>query len=236
VIKRLEFAVRRAEMTAGDVVRAWRETFSADAGAPTEARPRRIVLCATLSHSTSAARHDAIALEWFTDDEHLRRFEQWRAMATGPVSDVVEPAGSAVIVAHELVLRGEEWLGRRWPYDRPRYKHMALARRAAGLTPAEFSARWRGHAGRATRAADDRAVEIPRDVLGVAYVQDHPLPREGVDWAYDAVNEVYFEDLDGLRRREQWFDDNLDSDGRGDDIFGQRWFLSAREEVLLDSD
>ncbi len=223
-------------MTAGDVAPAWREILSADAGAPTEARPRRIVLCVTLPHSTSAPRHDAVALEWFTDDDHLRRFEQWRATATSSVPAVVEPAGGAVIVAHELVLRGEEWLGRRWRDDRPRYKHIALARRAAGLTPAEFAARWRGHAGRATRAADDRAVEIPGDVLGVAYVQDHPLPRDGVDWAYDAVNEVYFEDLDGLRRREQWFDVNLKSDGRGDDIFGQRWFLSAREEVLLDSE
>ena len=113
---------------------------------------------------------------------------------------------------------------------------MALARRAAAPHARASSRRaGAGTPGRRRRAADAQAVEIPGDVLGVAYVQDHPLPREGVDWAYDAVNEVYFEDLDGLRRREQWFDANLTGDGRGDDIFGERWFLSVREEVLLDS-
>ncbi len=235
MIKRLEFAIGRAETTADDTAPAWREIVSADAGAPPEARPRRIALCVALPHSATVPRHDAVALEWFSDDDHLRRFEQWRA-ATNVAPGVVEGVGSAVIVARELVLRGEEWLGRRWRDDRPRYKHMALARRAGHLTPAEFAARWRGHAGTARRAADERSVEIPGDALGAAYVQDHPVPRDGADWVYDAVNEVYFEDLDGLRRREQWFDANLSGDGRGDDIFGERWFLSAREDVLLGSD
>jgi hypothetical protein len=34
-----------------------------------------------------------------------------------------------------------------------------------------------------------------------AYIQNHPLVMPVRDWAYDAVNEVYFDDVDGLLAR-----------------------------------
>ena len=77
---------------------------------------------------------------------------------------------------------------------------MALARRASALTATEFSERWRSHAGHlgpklrsAGVTSDSSAPQllvIPADVRGLAYIQNHPLPRAGGEWAYDAVNEV----------------------------------------------
>ena len=49
--------------------------------------------------------------------------------------------------------------------------------------------------------------------------------------AYDAVNEVYFDDLDGLRRRVGWFRDNRVG-AAADDLFGATWFLAVREQVI----
>jgi hypothetical protein len=102
---------------------------------------------------------------------------------------------------------------------------MAVARRAPGLTPAEFSARWQRRAGRVG------ATPIPEVARGCAYAQNHPLPRPGGDWRYDAVNEVWFDDEDALRTRIAWLDEAV---GRGDDddLVGEASFLAVREDVL----
>jgi hypothetical protein len=62
-------------------------------------------------------------------------------------------------------------------------------------------------------------------------VQNHPLPTTGADWAYDAVNEVYFDDLAGLRTRIAWFAQHFDGVGE-DDLVGESWFVAVREEAL----
>jgi hypothetical protein len=108
---------------------------------------------------------------------------------------------------------------------------MAIAVRADGLTPAEFSARWRDHAGRVRRPGAASASVIPESARGRAYVQNHPCPRTTGEWAYDALNEVYFDDEEGLRARIDWFRENLSGQADGD-LFGRSWFIAAREEVV----
>ena len=172
----------------------------------------RAVVCEVIPElSDPAPPHQWITVEWF-------------ASATMPVASTVPgvPAGRLSVVAEEAVLRGAPWLEQRWRDGGPVVKHMALATRAAGLTQAEFAARWRSHAGTAG------GTPIPDEARGLAYVQNHPVPGE---WPYDAVNEVYFRDLDGLRRRVEWFRRSVPAPADGS-LFGQSWLLAVREVVI----
>lgn len=164
-----------------------------------EGRPLRAVVCRPLDDD-----HEPIVIEWFRDAAHL---------AAAPVDGVV-------VVAEEHVLRGADWLARRWADGGPRFKHMAVAQRADGLTPAEFQARWRDRAGTVG------ATPIPDEAKGLAYVQNHPVPGA---WAYDAVNEVWFDDEASLAVRVRWFAEHLA--GQEDDLVGQHRFLRVVEEV-----
>jgi hypothetical protein len=130
------------------------------------------------------------------------------------------PAGH--LLAGEHILRGEKWLARRWRDGGDTLKHMALATRATGLTPAEFSRRWRSHSGTA------RTAVIPGEARGLAYVQNHPVPG---DWPYDAVNEVYFDDAHGLKARVAWFRANVPDPADGV-LFGQSWLIAVREVIV----
>jgi hypothetical protein len=109
---------------------------------------------------------------------------------------------------------------------------MALARRAAGLTPGEFSERWKGRAGTISSGAGP-PITIPERARGLAYVQNHPRAGTGVN-AYDALNEVYFDDVDALRARIEWFDQNL-RDRAEADLVSESWFVAASEEMLWSS-
>jgi hypothetical protein len=216
VIKRITFTSR-----AGDVL----HEVSAATSAPDDARPARVTVCTALPGlGDGEPEHEVIAFEWFTDVARLQRFEAWLA-----AEDVTrDPA--PVVVADELVLRGADWLQRRWQDGGEELKHMALALRAPDLSPAEFSARWRSHAGRTGRAGAP-ALVIPQEARGRAYVQNHPRPRPAGDWPYDAVNEVYFDDLEGLQTRIDWFRENVEPEG--DDLVRASWFVAASEEVLI---
>jgi hypothetical protein len=208
---------------------AWRAAATAALSAPADVRPVRAAACTALPDIFPDPRFDAIGLEWFADAAHLARFASWLASPQGAaVSEALsgaEPGTGPVIVAREHALRGADWLERRWREGGARLKHMAIARRAAGLTAAEFSDRWRSRAGRVG------TVPIPERARGRAYVQNHPLPGAGADWAYDAVNEVYFDDLAGLRTRIAWFAEHFDGVGE-DDLVGESWFVAVREEPL----
>lgn len=198
--------------------------------APDDARPARVTLCFTLADVDGCdGRHDGIAFESFADAAHLARADAWLDAAAGQAYLVAlgaasDPAASAVVVVDEQVMRGAEWLEQRWRDGGDAFKHMAVAMRAKGLTQAEFSARWRSRAGRVG------TTPIPDEARGLAYAQDHPVPRVTGEWPFDAVNEVWFDDLDGLRRRVEWFRENL-ADGE-DDLVRESWFVVAREEVL----
>ena len=102
----------------------------------------------------------------------------------------------SVVVADAVVLRGADWLERRWHDGGTEFKHMALAV-AAPTASRRPSSRTLARSRRAGPAADRRPTAIPDDVRGLAYVQNHPLRGRRRVAAYDAVNEVYFDDLDG---------------------------------------
>jgi hypothetical protein len=128
-------------------------------------------------------------------------------------------------------MRGGEWLGYRWQQDGDKLKHMAIAHRARGLTPAEFSERWKNRAGTVQLAGQANAITIPDRARGLAYVQNHPQIRPDGEWAYDAFNEVYFDDEESLRQRVDWFNETL-RDQTEQDLVSEGWFVAAREEVL----
>jgi hypothetical protein len=195
--------------------------------APPETRPGRVVVCTVLSDATPDAVHDGIGIEWFTDEAHLAGFESWLLspagrLVEGLLTDAVDLAASPVIVAEEHILRGAEWLEQRWRDGGEKLKHMAIARRAAGLTAAQFSERWKSRAGKVGQ------VTIPAAARGLAYVQNHPVRVRDGSRAYDALNEVYFDDLEGVRNRMAFFAESPSED----DLVGENWFVVAREEVL----
>ncbi len=235
MIKQFTFVNRQPDLSAAAFPGLLHEVFRPRAGAPLPARPLRAALCTALPGEGPPPRHDAVSLEWFEDEAHLERFEEWRS-AAAPTQRSAGPLEASrpgtVVVATEVVRRGADWLRARWSEGGPKFKHMALARRADHLTPAEFSRRWQAHAGTISRSGAAGDLVIPDDARGLAYVQDHPVPRREGGWAYDAVNEAYFDDLAGLQLRAGWFEQNVGRDAQ-EDLVGDRWFLCVREDVLV---
>ena len=213
----------------------WRAAQATVATAPAGVRPDRVALCTSLPEVIADPRHDGIALEWFRDADHLARFEAWLASPqTRSVSDDLGQAldldRSPVVVADEVVMRGADWLAARWGRSADVVKHMAIARKAAGLTSEEFSQRWKSRAG-TVGSAGGPIVTIPDEARGLAYLQNHPRPIGSGEWAYDALNEVYFESVDSLMVRIRWFEDNL-GDQAETDLISESWFVACREELL----
>jgi hypothetical protein len=174
-------------------------------------------------------RHDGVALEWFGDREHLRRFESWLGTPPGRAvqrlrSEVIELVASPVGVAVERVARGADWLERRWQEGGPKLKQLALATRADGLTLAQFLERWRGRPGPAGRT-------LPDTFRGLASVQNQPLVEGGREWAYDVINEVYFDDVDSLLARVARFEREL-AGGADSDLVRAQWSLAVSEDPI----
>jgi len=187
---------------AEDLRRRWTAALARDPGArPAVGRPVRLALAVPLDQSELPPRFAAIDLQWFAGVTEALANDAWLG-AADPDLCLGSPlfgGSSCQVVADEAVLRGGDYLDARWRLGGERLKMMSFGRRNPRLTPREFSARWRNEAG---RLGDER---IPDDVRGLAYVQNHPVPLDGHEWPLDAVNEVYFERLDHLRRRAEWF-------------------------------
>ncbi len=224
MIKRIRFARLRPGATPED----WRDTMRREAEGGVGAAPLRVVVCEVLSGDSPDALHDGVGIEWFTDADHLARCDEW---AAGRRDEVLDGARSPFLLAEESVMRGADWLARRWRSSTDVLKHMALARRAAGLTSEEFSARWRSRAGTLGSAAGPVLV-IPERAKGQAYIQNHVLPVPPGGWPYDAVNEVYFDDIESLRYRLSWFTENM-SAGAENDLVSTATFLALRESLVL---
>lgn len=238
MIKRISFASRRSDLPSERFGELWTDALGAVLDAPTGSRPLRLTASTTLPElSGPDPKHDGIGLEWFADEAHLERFERWLGTlagqaATERLDDVVASGGSFIVVADEVVMRGADWLDRRWREGGEKLKHMAIALRASDLTPAQFSERWRGRAGQVRRAGASETTAIPDEARGRAYVQNHPRPRASGEWAYDALNEVYFDDVESLRTRIEWFREHLAGQTEAD-LVRESWFLAGRELVLL---
>lgn len=240
MIARFWFASKRAGMEAPEFATAWRDALSGLAEAPGAVRPERLAMCTTLSDvGGPPPRHDGVSIERYADVDALGRFDQWLGgeghahlgRVESFLSSFVDAGRSPVVIVEPVAVRGQAWLEQRMSSDDVHYKHMALAQRTDGLTAAEFSARWRGESGR-VQLGSQPPVAIPAVALGLAYVQNHPIARPTGDWAYDAINEVYFDDVDSMKARIDWFADNV-GDGAAVDIVRRSWFLAVREEVVI---
>lgn len=178
-------------------------------------RPLRVVVCHALHDAIPDQAHEAVVIEWFE---------------TAPPYDPFIDSGD--FEAEEQIGRGADWLEKRWAGGDTKIKHMAIAKRAAGLTPEGFSELWKTRAGTVKAPGGGPVVTIPDVAKGLAYVQNHQLPPPDESWLYDAVNEVYFDDLDSLRQRIAFFDEHL-GDQTEDDLVSESSFLAVREEIVL---
>jgi hypothetical protein len=156
-------------------------------------------------------------IQWFADSSALAAYEAWERDRR---------AVASVVLVEEVIQRGGEWLERRWYNGGRKWKHVALARRAQGISAAEFSTGWRGHAGSAT-TKQGGTVAIPESARGLAYVQNHPAHRASGDWLYDAITEVWFDDPQSVQSRVAWFRDNFVTD----DLFGEATFVTLTEDL-----
>ena len=230
MIKRIRLATAKRGLGREEFAVGWREAVAAAASAPERARPVRLTVSVALPEITADQRHDGVALEWFSDREHLRRFESWLGTPAGRAvqrlrGEVIEDDASPVVVTSERVARGADWLDRRWREGGPKLKQLAIATRADGLTIPEFLERWRGRAGPVGTAS------MPVAYRGLAYVQNHPLVDDDRDWAYDAIDEVYFDDSDSLLARIAHLEREL-AGGAENDLVRANWFLAVSEDPI----
>lgn len=180
--------------------------------------PRRLTVNRVLpERSDPGTGIEAVVVEWPSAD------------GDGP--GAAGAGDGPVLTVEEVVLRGVDWLDGRWRDGGDRHKHLALAARSPGLTRAEFTERWRAHAGTAMTSAGGLAAAIPDEVKGRAYVQDHPV-LDAPPAPYDGLNEVWFDDVAGLDARLAWFAQH--GVGRaGDGLFAPAAYLAVVETVVL---
>jgi hypothetical protein len=107
------------------------------------------------------------------------------------------------------------------PYDAAvRVSEAALSIKGYADIKAAAAAAWRARSSPAAGAATLERGSPRRSAA--AYVQNHPLGRP-----YDAVNEVYFDDLADLRRRVVWFEG-----AKADpELFTESRLISVKEVV-----
>jgi hypothetical protein len=232
MIKRIRFVTRHEQLTAVDFAEAWRAEVARVRDAPAELRPLRAVACTTLFELAGVdTPHDGISMEWFADRAALRQFLAWHRTESEPGANVVESAATIAIVAEEAVMRGVDWLQQRWAERSVKLKHMALARRATHLTAEQFSERWRNRAGVVGGAGAAPVLTIPAEARGFAYVQNHPLASFAKEWTYDAINEVYFDDLVAMQRRIAFFREH--DVGKADaELVSEAVFTAVAEYVV----
>lgn len=228
MLSRIRFAA--TSLAPEDFEEAWPPAAALAFEAPPSARPVRSTVTPMGHDLVSEPVHDGVGVEYFEDTDHLERFEAWLASPGAKahhraLSAVCDVTASPIMVAEVVPLRGRPWLDTHWEGGGTAFKHLALARRAAGLSQETFSQRWRNHAGSLGTSP------IPDRARGVAYVQHHPVPAPTADPAYDAVNEVYFDSLEGLRERIEWLAANLRPDATAD-LFRGSWFLAGTEQTV----
>jgi hypothetical protein len=209
--------VVRFHARAGDLEAGWARALD---GAPDAGRPVRVALAVPLALAgLPAPRFAAVDCQWFAGVADAGANEAWLRKAA---PDLAAGPGSLLVVAEEVVLRGQDWLDARWAAGGERYKMISCGRRDPALTAEQLSARWRREAGRFG------AEEIPEAVRGQAYAQNHPLALDGRGRPLDAVNEVWFDRPADLRRRGVWLAARPEA---ARPLWAEAWSLYLRETV-----
>lgn len=219
-----------------DLRSGWTHALAAGAGegdSPGPGRPRRVAVAAAVPlPDLPPPRFAAVDAQWFDRIDDAVAGESWLATLDPGLCLGSSQFGppSCLVVAEEVVVRGKDHLEARWQAGDERLTMFSFGRRDPALTAAEFSARWRAEAG---SLGGER---MPDGVRGSAYVQHHPVPIPGREWPLDAVNQVYLEGIDDLRRRAAWLvsrlDEGRDPGAGGLMAPGETWSLGAREVVI----
>ena len=217
--------------------RRWTAVLTGGGGATLAARgPVRVTLGVPVALAElPPSPWVAIDIQWFAARDEALAGEDWLGAADAALclASSLVGAGSCRVVAEEVVGRGQDHLDARWSDGGERLKMMSFGRRHASLSAEEFSARWRGEAG---RLGGER---MPDEVRGSAYVQNHPVRLDGGEWPFDAVNEVYVDGIDDLRRRAAWMAARPPAGRSGAAPLmspDATWSLGVRESVLPSGD
>jgi len=161
--------------------------------------PHRLTVCEAFGDAGGGPpEYDGVTVAWFDDVEAGPRVRGRMDTGVGPVR------------RYRRVRRRDrrgarparpDYIDARWEQhgNEQKVKMMSVAKRADGLSPAEFSERWKTQSG---RHGDSK---MPPEVLGMAYAQNHPVPVAEHEWPYDAVNEVWFDDRKGCSARLDYF-------------------------------
>ncbi|GAB2831857.1 hypothetical protein GCM10022221_33440 [Actinocorallia aurea] len=219
MIRRIRCATRAPGATRAEFAAAWPDALAAAFEAPAGIRPLRLAANTVLPEAAASAP-DGVEVVWFTDPAHAALHTAWQAARAARRDLEILAGPERPFLGQATVLRGEDWLTERWTDPAPRLKHLALATRAAGLTRAAFSARWKAHAGTLRSG-----VPIPPEARGLAYVQTHPAE----DAPYDALTEVYFTTPEALSARIAWF---ATAPPPAPDLFATSVLLPARETLV----
>jgi uncharacterized protein (TIGR02118 family) len=151
----------------------------------------------------------------------------------GVESDLMDPAQTRSGATHERVLKGRDRL-----FDDAvrreqggAVKVVAFLKRRPDMSTAECCRYWEQcHAPLALTA-------VPADVFAYAYVQNHCIVEKGTEPDFDAVAELYFDDLKAVRRWSRWYASDDGAVLRADELNfilpDQRTILVTRERVLL---
>ncbi|GAN00330.1 hypothetical protein U91I_03996 [alpha proteobacterium U9-1i] len=113
-------------------------------------------------------------------------------------------------------------------------KVISMLKRRADITHQHFSDYWYNiHAPLGNRIA-------PADALSARYVQNHALTMKGGGEApYDAVAELYFEDMAAMKRWTDWYHSEAGKPLRDDELnfmdVSQRVIVVTDERVMRDN-
>ena len=138
---------------------------------------------------------------------------------------MIEHDASPVVVAGERVVRGGDWLDRRWREGGPKLKQLAIATRADGLTLPQFLERWRGRPARpGRRRFRTLSARWPtcRTTPWSMTAGSRPTTRS---------TEVYFDDADSLLALIAYLEREL-AGGADNDLVRASWFLAVSEDPI----
>lgn len=195
-VKRLTFARRASEVSAGEFASRWRaDALTTRDTAPAGVGPQRLVHCIVRPGRTDRPFH-GVAMEWFDDegamaahDEHAR---------TVPGAAVLDGASMVRARVRDRVVFGEDLLEQWWstaPTD-PRLLLLGIIERKPGTTRTEFAHYWwHRHRPLANRL-------LPPEVQPPIYVHDYVQPDEACPW--DGIGEFYDVSVDVARQRTHW--------------------------------